>query len=72
MSRVVALGEDHRLIGFALAGVGVVRAATDAEIQRAWKRIDDEVGLVILSEHAARTLGAALDDRPDVLTAVLP
>ena len=72
MSRVVALGEDHRLVGFALAGVRVVRATTDAEIQRAWQRLDPDVGLVILSEFAAQRLGAALDDRPDVLTAVLP
>ena len=72
MSTVVALGRDHRLVGFVLAGVRVVDAATEAEIERAWDDLDDEVGLVILSADAAEALRPNLADRPDVLTVELP
>ena len=72
MSTIVALGEDDRLAGFALAGASVIEAATDAEIRRAWDGLDTDVGFVILSAHAAQVLDPLLGDRSDVLTAVLP
>ena len=72
MSTVVALGRDHRLVGFVLAGVRVVDAATESEIERAWDDLDDDVGLVILAADAAKVLGSNLADRPDVLTVELP
>ncbi|MFK8022407.1 MAG: V-type ATP synthase subunit F [Ilumatobacter sp.] len=72
MSTVVALGRDHRLVGFVLAGVRVVDAATEAEIERAWDDLDDDVGLVILSADAAAALRPNLADRPDVLIVELP
>lgn len=72
MSTIVALGEDDRLEGFALAGASVITASTDDEIRRAWDRLDSDVGLVILSASASRALESRLDERPDVLTAVLP
>ena len=72
MSTVVALGRDHRLVGFVLAGVRVVDAETEAEIERAWDDLDDDVGLVILSADAAAALRPNLADRPDVLTVELP
>ena len=72
MSAVVALGRDHRLVGFVLAGVRVLDASTGAEIERAWDDLDDDVGLVILSADAADALCSNLADRPDVLTVELP
>lgn len=72
MSTVVALGRDHRLVGFVLAGVRVVDTATEAEIERAWDELDDQVGLVILAADAAQVLRPSLADRPDVLTVELP
>jgi len=72
MSTVVAVGRDHRLVGFVLAGVRVVDAATEAEIERAWDDLDDDVGLVILSADAADALRPNLAARPDVLTVELP
>lgn len=72
MSTVVALGRDHRLVGFALAGARVIDAATEAEIERAWDDLDADVGLVILSADAADTLRPNLADRPDVLIVELP
>ena len=72
MSTVVALGADDRMDGFALAGASVIAASTDDEIRAAWDRLASDVGLVILSADAARILEPVLDDRSDVLTAVLP
>ena len=72
MSRIVALGDDDRLEGFALAGASVIAASTDDEIRQAWERLDPDVGLVILSVGASRVLESRLDERSDVLTAVLP
>lgn len=72
MSTVVALGRDHRLVGFVLAGVRVLEAETTAEITRAWDDLDDDVGLVILSADAAALVRPSLVDRPGVLTVELP
>jgi vacuolar-type H+-ATPase subunit F/Vma7 len=72
VSTVVALGADDRMDGFALAGASVIATSTDDEIRAAWDRLASDVGLVILSADAARILEPVLDDRSDVLTAVLP
>ena len=72
MNTVVALGSCDDLDGFALAGARVVVATTDGAITEAWRGLDRDVGLVILSPDAARILAALLDDRPDVLTVVMP
>jgi vacuolar-type H+-ATPase subunit F/Vma7 len=72
MNTVIALGATHALHGFALAGVTVVVATTEAEVTRAWSDLGAEVGLVIMSEAAAGILRGQLDDRPDVLIAVMP
>ena len=72
MSTVVAIGADSALEGFALAGVQIIVAEADADIAAAWDRLNDEVGLVILSAPAAQLLEARLDSRPDLLTVVMP
>lgn len=72
MSRIVALGEDDRLEGFALAGASVIQATTDDEIRRAWDGLDPDVGFVILSTRASQVLDPLFGNRSDVLTAVLP
>ena len=72
MTTVVALGEDDRLEGFALAGATVIGATTDEELRSAWERLGADVGLVIMSAHAAHVLEPALGDHADILTAVLP
>lgn len=72
MGSVVALGESHGLEGFVLAGAVFVRVADADDIVTAWDGLDDEVGLVILSQRAAEVLGDRLSSRADILTAVLP
>lgn len=69
---VVALGSGHALDGFALAGASVVTATTDDDVVRAWEALGEDVGLVIVSPEAARILDSRLQDRPDVLTVVVP
>ena len=71
MSRVVAIGSELELAGYALAGVDVV-AAMDAEaVRRAWGELENDVRLVLLTTAARRELPDRLD-RADVLWAVLP
>ena len=72
MSTVVALGEARALDGFALVGVTVVHASTADEQRTAWRRLDGEVGLVILTRAALEAIGDELVDRSDVLAAVMP
>ncbi len=72
MNTIVAIGATHEIEGFALAGVDVAIATTDDELTRAWRELDENVGLVILTSCAADRLEFLLDERPDVLTAVMP
>lgn len=72
MSTVAAIGETHELEGFALVGVAVTPAATEAHIVDAWRNLDDDVGLVILSRAAAEALRPMFADRPDTLTVAMP
>jgi vacuolar-type H+-ATPase subunit F/Vma7 len=72
MSTVVGIGATHEMEGFALAGVPVIPAATDAEVAAAWTGLGEDVGLVILSPAAARQLRHELDSRRDVLALVMP
>jgi vacuolar-type H+-ATPase subunit F/Vma7 len=72
MSTVVGIGVTHEMEGFALIGVRVIPAASDAEVTAAWAELESDVGLVILSADAERQLEAVLDSRADVLTVVMP
>jgi vacuolar-type H+-ATPase subunit F/Vma7 len=72
MGTAIAIGDTHELAGFALAGVAVVMATSDAAVLDAWNELPPETAFVILSPGAAQALGARLDRRPDVLTAVMP
>ncbi len=72
MSSVVAIGEEQRVRGFALAGVGV-RATADADAARAaWEALDADVGLVILTPAAADALRPELAGAPRRLWVELP
>ncbi|MGZ4307303.1 MAG: V-type ATP synthase subunit F [Solirubrobacteraceae bacterium] len=72
MSLVAAIGESARVAGYALAGVAV-HAAGDAEaVREAWKALSNEVACVIMTSAAHSALGARLDERPDVIRAVVP
>ena len=72
MSRAVAIGDERRLGGFALAGVEVVPAAGAGEAAAAWEALDDDVALVVLDPQAYPALAPRLAERPMVVWAVLP
>ena len=72
MTAVVAIGATHDVEGFALVGVSVIAATTELEVIEAWSRLPDDTSLAILSAAAATTLDQQLEDRPDVLTVVMP
>jgi vacuolar-type H+-ATPase subunit F/Vma7 len=61
MSRVVAIGEEAALAGYALAGVEVVGAVDPAAVVDAWKALDADVGLVLLTAAARSALEGILD-----------
>ncbi len=72
MSRAVAIGEEVLVAGYALAGVDV-RAAQDADAVRdAWERLPADVACLILTPAARAALGARLEDRADLVWAVIP
>lgn len=72
MSTVVALGDPRTTAVLALAGVRCVAATTADEALAAWRSLDRNVGLVVLSPAAFRSLEDELATRPEVLTVVMP
>jgi vacuolar-type H+-ATPase subunit F/Vma7 len=72
MSRAVAIGEPVRVGGYALAGVEV-HAAQDADaVLDAWERLPADVACVIFTHAARAALGERLDERRDLVWAVIP
>ena len=72
MSRVVAIGEAHRLAGFTLAGVDVYSAEDETLANDALDRLEGDVGLLILTPLAERALRGRLAEREDVVWVTLP
>ena len=70
MSSVAALGERHRVEGFALAGALVLVAADAEAVRDAWARLPDDVAVVVLTPAAANALEDIVQPRP--LRVVLP
>lgn len=72
MSRVVALGEQARVEGFALAAVEVVPAEGPDGVRAAWRALPQDVAVVLLTPAAEAALSGELAGRPRLLWAVLP
>jgi vacuolar-type H+-ATPase subunit F/Vma7 len=72
MNAIVVLGEAGRTTGFGLAGARVVVADGESDVGAAWDALEDDVAMVVLTPAAATTLEGRLDERPDLLVAVLP
>lgn len=68
----MALGDGRTTAVLALAGVRCIAAPTDDDVVAAWRSLDADVGLAILTPAARRCLDDELDNRPDVLTVVVP
>jgi vacuolar-type H+-ATPase subunit F/Vma7 len=74
VSRVVAIGEERLLEGYALAGVEVLPAAGAAAAREAWRALPADVALVLLSPAAHEALAGELagDSGPERIWAVVP
>lgn len=72
MGTVVALGEEARTSGFALAGVLVRPAEGPDSVRAVWQELPDDVALVILTQAAAAALGSEALNVPCPLTVVMP
>jgi vacuolar-type H+-ATPase subunit F/Vma7 len=69
---VVAIGEEGRLAGFALAGVEVCRAEDTTAVQAAWDALSEEVRLLVLTPRAVAALEGRLSEREDLVWVSLP
>ena len=72
MSAAVAIGDELRLAGYAVAGVDVLPAASAAEAEAAFARLPDQTGLVILTSESRAALEALLAERDDIVWAEVP
>jgi vacuolar-type H+-ATPase subunit F/Vma7 len=55
--RVVVIGSQTQVVGFALAGARISVAESDDQVRDAWRALDEDVAVVILTEAAAAALG---------------
>jgi len=72
VGRVTAIGEQVRVQGWALAGVGVCVAEDADAARRAWHSLDEEVAVVILTAAAAAWLDEEATGCQWPLTVVMP
>jgi vacuolar-type H+-ATPase subunit F/Vma7 len=72
VGRIVAIGEEARIMTFALAGAVVCPAADAEAVRAAWHRIRPDDALVILTPAAAEVLGNEMARTRPPLTAVMP
>jgi vacuolar-type H+-ATPase subunit F/Vma7 len=71
-STVAAIGSPVDVAGFGLAGAVVLPAEDDDEARRAWQSLSDDIAVVILTEAAARAIGADRTGHAAPLTVVIP
>lgn len=69
---VIALGEELRILGFALAAVEVVAAESPEEVVAAWRHLPQHAAVLFLTPMARAALADRLGERPRLLHAVLP
>jgi vacuolar-type H+-ATPase subunit F/Vma7 len=62
MSRILAMGEQHKVAPFAMVGVEAVAVSDPVSLRRAWAGFRDDVGLVLLTRSAAAALGKELHE----------
>jgi vacuolar-type H+-ATPase subunit F/Vma7 len=72
MSRAVAIGDERRLAGYALAGAEVRHASSPAEAEAAWAALAEETSLLVLTQEAYDALAVSLGERDDLVWAVVP
>jgi vacuolar-type H+-ATPase subunit F/Vma7 len=72
MSRLVVLGDPTWVEGFVLAGATVL-PATDADgVRAAWDGLPEDAAVLVMTADAAKALGDSLEERPYLLSVVIP
>jgi vacuolar-type H+-ATPase subunit F/Vma7 len=69
---VAAIGEHLRLHGYALAGAEVHAGADEDELAAAWEKLPDDLACLVLTKAAYTALAGRLQERPDLVWAVVP
>jgi vacuolar-type H+-ATPase subunit F/Vma7 len=72
MTRIAAIGEHERVVGFAFAGVHIATADRPDEALAAWKALPEDVGLVILTRAAHAAVASELSELETRLCVVMP
>jgi vacuolar-type H+-ATPase subunit F/Vma7 len=72
VARVVAIGDELRMAGFALAGAIVIVAADAEATERAIDGLTDDAGLIILGQAPDTGVRAALGRHPRSIWCSLP
>jgi vacuolar-type H+-ATPase subunit F/Vma7 len=70
MAKIAIIGEGAKVLGFGMAGAMVFPAEEPEAVLAAWRSLDHDVDIVVLTCRAARTLAGRLASWP--LTAVMP
>jgi vacuolar-type H+-ATPase subunit F/Vma7 len=72
MSRAAAIGEAFRVAGYALAGVEVRPVESPVAALNAWRTLDGDTQLVLLTPAAAAALDGLLTETAGRIWVVLP
>lgn len=67
---IAIIGESAKVSGFGLAGATVLPAEEPEDVRAAWRSLDPNVAIVVLTSRAARTLASERSSWP--LTVVMP
>lgn len=72
MAGVAVIGAWARVRGWVLSGAAVHGAEDTAEVRSAWRELEPDVAVVVLTERAAADLAAERDERGAPLVVVIP
>jgi vacuolar-type H+-ATPase subunit F/Vma7 len=70
MAKIAVIGEGTKVLGFGMAGAIVLPAEEAEAVLDAWRSLDSDVDIVVLTTRAARILAGRTASWP--LTAVMP
>lgn len=72
MSRLVVIGDPVWVEGFVLAGATVLPATDPDGVRAAWDGLPEDAAVLVMTADAAEALGDALEERPYLLSVVIP
>ena len=72
MAKAAVIGEQLAVEGYALAGCVLLPADSPDEVSSAWQALPADTVLLILTDSAATRLADRIEQRPDIMTAVMP